>query len=90
MTVSGRLQDIEQRTGLSENIIRRVLKAETESVIDSLKRGERATLIGRCTFVPTKKDLLEVGGTVTSCIRVSVKPSPKIEDVMKKTKDFIN
>lgn len=38
MTVTERIIDIQKRTGLSENIIRSVLKAETDSVINSLKK----------------------------------------------------
>lgn len=88
MTVNERIVDIQKRTGLSENIIRSVLKAETDSVIDSLKRGERATLIGRCTFTPVKKSKLEIGGTLNSYLRVSVKASTKIENILKETEDF--
>lgn len=88
MTVNERIIDIQKRTGLSENIIRSVLKAETDSVIESLKKGERATLIGRCTFTPVKKSRLEIGGTLNTCLRVSVKASTKIENILKETEDF--
>ena len=88
MTVNERIIDIQKRTGLSENIIRSVLKAETDSVIESLKKGERATLIGRCTFTPIKKSKLEVGGVLNTCLRVSVKASTKIENILRETEDF--
>ena len=90
MTVTERIIDIQKRTGLSENIIRFLLKAETDSVINSLKKGEKATLIGRCTFTPVKKSKLDIGGNLNTCLRVSVKASTKIENILRETEDFEN
>ena len=84
MTVEDRLEDIHKRTGLDTNIIRGVLNAETESVVESLKRGERATLIGRCSFVPHLKKV----GEDDNCIRVSCKASPKLESILKAESSF--
>ena len=89
MTVEERLQDICNRTGLSERVVRSVLKAETDSVIDSLKKGETATLIGRCHFKPTRKTILKVGGKLGHCIRVSTKASTKLENTLKEMDDFV-
>ena len=50
MTVKERIQDIMDICGLSEDIVRRVLAAERESIKKSLRRGEKVTLIGRCTY----------------------------------------
>ena len=47
MTAQERIEDISKISGFSVEICRRVLNAETESIIKSLKRGERATLSGR-------------------------------------------
>lgn len=52
MTVQERIDDICKKSGMSEDIVRRVLNAEKASVIESLKRGERATIIGRCILRP--------------------------------------
>ena len=89
MTVEERLQDISRRTGLSERVVRSVLKAETDSVIDSLKRGETATLVGRCHFKPTRKTMLKVGGKLGYCIRVSTKASTKLENTLKEMENFV-
>lgn len=52
MTVQDRYNDICRRSGLSEEIVRRVLVAETDSCRESLKHGEKVTLMGRCTIRP--------------------------------------
>lgn len=52
LTTQERLVDISRRTGLSESVIRTVLNAERDSIVDSLLKGEKATLIGRCTLRP--------------------------------------
>ena len=88
MTVEDRIADIQKRTGLDTNIIRGVLNAETESVIESLKRGERATLIGRCSFVPYLRTHITPQGTIGNCIRVSCKASPKMEAILKAETSF--
>lgn len=59
LSVKERISDISKRCGMSEDIIRRVLDAERQSIVESLKRGERATLIGRCILEPD----------IRSCIR---------------------
>ena len=58
MTVSERLADISARAGFSEEIVRKVLNAERESILESLKHGERATLIGRATIIPSLRTRL--------------------------------
>ncbi|MEE1072227.1 MAG: hypothetical protein U0L26_07545 [Cellulosilyticum sp.] len=52
MNIQERYDDISRISGLSEDIIRRVYKATRQSLAQSLKRGERATLPGICTFTP--------------------------------------
>ena len=52
MTVQERYNDICRRSGFSEEIVRRVLTAETDSCRESLRRGEKVTLMGRCTIRP--------------------------------------
>jgi hypothetical protein len=74
MNVKERIEDISSRCGMSEDIIRRVLDAERESIVESLKKGERATLIGRCTLVPELVQGLNVNG-ITLEIRIKANPS---------------
>ena len=64
LTVQQRLKDICSRCGLSEEIVKRVLSAERDSIVESLKHGERATLIGRCVLRPEKRQKLETGGRI--------------------------
>ena len=52
MNIQERYDDIAKISGLSEDIIRRVYKATRQSLAQSLKKGERATLPGICTFTP--------------------------------------
>lgn len=79
VTVQDRIADIEKRCGLSENIIRRVLNAEADSIIDTLKKGERATLIGRVTITPSMGKKLEVGGNVRDTIKLSCKATNSLK-----------
>lgn len=60
MTVKDRVADISKRTGLSEDIVRRVLNEECNSITESLLKGERSTLLGRCTFIPSICNTLDV------------------------------
>lgn len=79
MTVNERLEDIKRRTGYSENVIRAVLNAEAESILDSLKRGERATMIERVTIVPSLETKFNLNGTKTTYIDAK----PKLLSTMK-------
>ena len=62
MNIQDRYDDIASKSGLSEEIVRRVLKASRESLAFSLKKGERATLPGICTFTPEIKNSINIGG----------------------------
>lgn len=53
MDVKTRIDDIAGRTGLSSPIVRRVLDASRESLIETLGKGEKATLPGIATFRPS-------------------------------------
>lgn len=89
VSVQERIDDICSRSGLSEAIVRRVLEAERQSIIDSLKRGEKAQLIGRCTFIPSEGARLEVGGTVKKSIRVKCRPAIGLVNELDKENGFI-
>lgn len=52
MNAKQRIDDICAISGLSEDIVRRVMSAERESIIRSLKRGERSALLGRAVIRP--------------------------------------
>ncbi len=88
MTVQERLADISKRTGLSEEIIRRVFSGETASILDSLKRGEPATLIGRCSITPELRNKLSIGGEVRGKIKGNVKLSGALESELAKITSF--
>ena len=61
MSTQERLDDICNISGLSESIVRRVLEAERQSIAKSLKKGERATLIGRCVIRPEIRSKVGIG-----------------------------
>ena len=85
MTVSERIEDIKARTGLSEQIIRTVLNAETDSV---LERGERAVLMGRCAFTPRITSRTDVSGETVNHIGVSAKASSRISGYLFSKREF--
>lgn len=70
MTNQERYVDISKRSGLSVDIIKRVISAERDSVLESLKKGERAALIGRCVLRPEIKSKLVVGGDMVKYINI--------------------
>lgn len=87
------MADISSRCGLSEEIIRRVQKAETEYVIDNLKKGRRVNLPGRGTYRPELKNKLLIGGEMGQIIKPKFDVSSKIEASLEEcgnyTKDMI-
>lgn len=89
MTVSERINDISRRSGFSEKIIRSVLDAERASVIDSLKKGEKATMIGRATLVPTVRNKLNCETmTLGRYVAVTAKPASVIKAEMEKLQGY--
>ena len=92
MGIQDRYDDICARSGLSEEIIRRALKASRESLAQSLKKGERATLPGICTMIPEIRHRIdhssELGGTVTKYTKVKAIPSSAMETEMEKIQQF--
>lgn len=60
MNITDRYEDIAKKSGFSTDIIKRVLKATAQSLAESLKKGESATLPGVCrlsTNIKYKPDL---------------------------------
>ncbi len=88
MTVQERIDDIVQKSGLSEEIVRRVLIAEKQSVVDSIKRGERATLIGRCVIVPELRSRLSVGNTFKKTLKLNVSIANSLMADLKEVEEF--
>lgn len=89
LTTQERLEDISERCGLSIEVCRRVLKAESESVVESLKHGERATLIGRVTLRPELKQKITIGGSIENCIKVKADVSAALESGLDGVTEFI-
>ena len=89
MNTQERYDDISRRSGLSEDIIRRVFNAEKESITESLKKGERATLIGRCTIKPEISSKLEVGCKLRKCIRLKAEVAQSLEASLEDLEGFI-
>ena len=52
MTAEDRIKEISRISGMSETIVRAVLKAEIETVSQSILAGQNAVLIGRCIIKP--------------------------------------
>lgn len=89
MTTQERYEDISKISGLSVDIIRRVLLAERQSVINSLKRGERATLIGRCSLTPDLRSKLVVGGNMVKQIKVSASVASGLASELEGLEGFV-
>jgi nucleoid DNA-binding protein len=95
MSIQERYDDIAAISGLSEEIIRRVYKATRQSVVKSLKKGERATIPGICTFTPELKDKInyktqDEGNVLTKYIKVKASASPALDTELEKVNNFIN
>ena len=88
MNITSRYADIAERSGLSEEVVRRVLKASRESLAVSIKSGERATLPGLCIMIPEIKRRINVGGTMSSSIKIKAKPSASMESEVEKLESF--
>lgn len=82
MTTQERLEDICSISGLSENVVRRVLDAERQSIAKSLKKGERATLIGRCVIRPEIRSKIEIGGQQSTYIKLSSSVATSMESLL--------
>ena len=89
MSLQERYEDICKISGLSEDIVRRVLKASRQSLVKSAKRGQRSTLPGICTIIPELKHRVELGGTdVTSYIKLKAVASNALSSELDKLSKF--
>lgn len=82
------LNDISKRCGLDIEIIRRVQNAETEYIIDRLKRGERVRIPGRGTFRPELRNRLGIGGNLEQQINVKFSISDVIKNSLSECNGF--
>jgi hypothetical protein len=90
MNIQNRYEDISRLSGLSEDIIRRVLKASRQSLAESLKHGERATLPGICTLTPEVKYKCNiVTNEQTSFIKIKAKASNSMTSELDGVSTFI-
>ena len=88
MNTQERIDDICKISGLSEDIVRRVFDAERKSIVKSLRKGERATLIGRCVIRPSIRTKLEVGGTQKTYIKLSSDVTSSLQSYLTDLTDF--
>ncbi|MEM4385401.1 MAG: hypothetical protein QXD03_02500 [Candidatus Anstonellales archaeon] len=79
-TVNEIIEEISKVSGLSENIVRRVLSAEREVVLNSLVSGYKVTLIGRCSIEPEVRSKLGIGGTLDKYVKLKCKVVPSLEE----------
>lgn len=91
MSMQDRYNDIVKLSGLSEEIVRRVLKASRQSLAASLKRGDRATLPGICTMIPEERSKFDItNGEVMSFIKIKTKTSNAMASEIEKLSSFEN
>lgn len=95
MGIQERYDDIAAISGLSEEIIRRVYKATRQSIVKSLKNGERATIPGICTFTPELKDKInyktqDENDILKRYIKVKASASPALGTELEKLNSFNN
>lgn len=81
------MNKLKEKTGLSEEVIRRVQKAESELVIESLKSMDRINLTGRGVFRPEVQYDLGKRGEIVKNIKPIFKVSGKIKDALSGVQD---
>ena len=92
MTKSERVADIAKRCNLSEDMVNAVLNAERDSMMESLKHGQRVTLAGRVTVDPVIRRKMEYNSNgemvCTPYVAASAKPLGSVLDELAKAKEF--
>jgi len=88
MQAKDRYKEISEISGMSESVVRRVLEAEKESVINSLRRGERATLLGRCVMRPVMAQKLGLDGVLENEIKVKISVANAINSALQGIVEF--
>ena len=82
-----RLQDIVARSGLSPDIVRRVLDARAASAMDDLKAGRRVVDFGICSLVPVIGSQVGYDG-LHNKVTVKCTVSPRILDTLNAIPDY--
>lgn len=95
MSIQERYDEIAKISGLSEDIIRRVYKATRQSIAKSLKRGERSTIPGICTFTPEVREKINYNAeteedVLRKYIKVKATTSPALETELAKVSEFVS
>lgn len=94
MTAAERYEEISKIQGVQVEIVRRVLTAERQSILDSLKRGEKATLLGRCVIKPEIHSGIEVSPTSAPRIRNWIKAkaviAPALAQELHEYEEFVS
>lgn len=88
MSMQERYDDIRNISGLSEDVIRRVLKATKQSCAKSLRTGHRATIPGICTITPEQRSRITIGCKTQNYIKLKVKPSSALESELDGLTEF--
>lgn len=93
MNTAERLAEISELSGLSVDIIRRVIEAERLSIVNSLKRGERATLIGRCVIRPEIRNKIGISDSsgnipLNSSIKLYADVAPSLSSELAELSGF--
>ena len=91
ISIQDRYDEVSKISGLSEDIIRRVYKATRTSMINSLKRGERATLPGICTITPEIRNRIDYGAeSMTSYIKLKANVSSALDNELSRSETFLD
>jgi hypothetical protein len=80
-TIPERIQDICNRSGLSADIVKRVLSARADSIMDDLMHGMRVVDYGVCSLKPEVTKKIGIGG-MKDYVSVTCSVSPKIIDTL--------
>ena len=80
-TIAERVQDISQRSGLSVDIVQRVLSARADSILNDLKNGMRVVDYGVVSMTPVMQTAVVPGG-IGKRVAVKCTASPRIVDTL--------
>lgn len=89
MTMQQRYSDIANKAGLSEDIVKRVLKASRDSLVDTLEEGYKAILPGIVTFEPKIRDRYKSEMATGKYVKVGAKASASLGTDLAKRGGFV-
>lgn len=89
MNIQDRYNEIAELSGVSEQVVRGVLKAAQQSLSKSLRQGKNATLPGVCTIYPEVRSKIDPGGkSSTQYIKLKAKASSALETEFNNIQSF--